>query len=65
MGIDGVMYAGPIADAAAFVIGNIVRKKRACGYEEIIKKTDINDTVLQEVVGVRYVISVFFINTAD
>ena len=61
MGIDGVMYAGPIADAAALCIGNIVRKKRACGYEEIIKKTDINNTVLQEVVvGVRYVISVFF-----
>ena len=36
-----------------------------CKHEEIIKKTDINDTVLQEVVGVRYVISVFFINTAD
>lgn len=35
MGIDGVMYAGPIADAAAFATGNIVRKKRAWSYEGI------------------------------
>ena len=33
---------------------------------KLTKKTDINNTVLQEVVvGVRYVISVFFINTAN
>ena len=65
MGIDGVMYAGPIADAAALSLADIVCAKRACGHEEIIKKTDIMILYFRRLLESGMLYQSFFINTAD